>query len=257
MDFTLNYIRTEDDPKSQPVKLGWLIDADKSSVIYPPPERFRLQDVARTHSKSASRCPAMVGLESRYVVVRSPFDLSLEFGRDKDGRPSLRNLLGDKSGVRANKLRELVVVVGEREWRFPDRPTIQVKLPYIFMADEPCYITQVPPFFHYKDSDQWPGTLFAGRFPIDVWPRHLMFAFEWHNIEKPLTIRRGEPMFYAYFEFDNPERNFQLMEIEKTPELSEYLDAISGAVNYVNQSFSLFKDARRIRPETLVNPKKR
>ncbi len=257
MDFTLNYVRSDGDPKSGPVRVGWLIDAEKSSVIYPAPERFRLQETERTHSKSASRCPALVGLESRYVVVRSPFDLNLEFVRDKDGRPSLRNLDGANSSVRSNKLRELVVVVNESEWRFADRPTIQVKLPYIFMTDEPCYITQVPPFFHYKDSHAWPGTLFAGRFPIDVWPRHLMFAFEWHNIEKPLVIKRGEPMFYAYFEFDNPERNFQLVEVEKTEEVVEYLTAISGAVNYVNQSFSLFKDARRIRPQTLVHQKKR
>ncbi len=257
MEISVNYMRDEDDPKSSPVQIGWMIDTEQSSVVYPAPERFRLQDVRRTHAKSASRCPAMVGLESRYVVVYSPFDLSLEFQRDKDGKPVLRNLLGEKSGVRPSRLRDLIIVTNESEWRFPDRPTIQVKLPYIFMADEPCYISQLPPFFHYKDKDHWPGTLFAGRFPIDVWPRHLMWAFEWHNIKKPLTIKRGEPLFYAYFEFDSPERSFQITEIEKTPEVAEYLKAISGAVNYVNQSFSLFKDARRIRPEKLVNPRKR
>ncbi len=257
MEFSVNYTREDDDPKSGPVQVGWLIDAPKAAVIYPEPERFRVQDTRKTHAKSASRCPAMIGLESRYVVVRSPFDISIQFVRDKDGKGGLKNIASDSSAMRSNRLAEILTLVNEREWRFADRPTLQIKLPYIFMADEPCYITQIPPFFHYKDKNHWPGTLFAGRFPIDVWPRHLMWAFEWHNIDKPLIIQRGEPLFYAYFEFDNPERNFQLIEIEKTPEVAEYLSAISGAVNYVNQTFSLFKDARRIRPEKLVQPKKR
>jgi hypothetical protein len=43
-------------------------------------------------------------------------------------------------------------------------------------------------------------------------------------------------------------------ETEVTPELTEYMDMISGAVNYVNQTFSLFEAAEDRRPETLLKP---
>ena len=58
------------------------------------------------------------------------------------------------------------------------------------------------------------------------------------------------------FEADGPERPVQLVEAEKTPELAAYLEHISGAVNYVNQTFSLFKAAEAARPAKLVTPKK-
>jgi len=47
----------------------------------------------------------------------------------------------------------------------------------------------------------------------------------------------------------------QLVEAVKTPELLAYLDKISGVVNYVNQTFGLFKAAEAIRPAKLLVPK--
>ena len=51
--------------------------------------------------------------------------------------------------------------------------------------------------------------------------------------------------------------DFQVVEAVRTPELNEYLDLIAGAVNYVNQTFSLFKAAQERRPSKLVEPVKR
>tara|TARA_R110002124_G_scaffold53122_3_gene152433 strand:+ start:566 stop:784 length:219 start_codon:yes stop_codon:yes gene_type:complete len=50
-------------------------------------------------------------------------------------------------------------------------------------------------------------------------------------------------------------RPISLVEATRTPELDEYMTHISAAVNYVNQSFSLFKDAAKVRPVTLLVPK--
>ena len=257
MEISINYVRPEGDPRGGPVKIGWLLEKDLTSVIYYPPERLRSADVNRAHAKSASRCPAIIALENRYVIVRCPFDLHLGFDRDKNGKPILKNLLGDKSPVRRSKLNNLLSVTTESEWRYPDRPTIQLSLPYLFISDEPVFISQISPFLHYQDTDPLPGTIFGGRFPIDIWPRPLMWAFEWHNIKKPIRLKRGQPLFYCQFELENPERNFQVVEAERTPELASYLEKISSAVNYVNQTFSLFKAAKEVRPETLLKPLKR
>jgi len=185
-----------------PVTVGWFLNQRKGGIIYAPPERVRSVDQNKSHAKSASRCPAVINLESRYFVVRCPFDLNLAFVRDKDGRPGLRNLNGD-------------------------------------------------------NKTPMPGTIFGGRFPINVWPRPLMWAFEWHDTDQPLKINRGDPLFYATFETMPQDRSVVLVEADVTPELTDYMELISGAVNYVNQTFSLFEAAEAQRPKTLVSPKPR
>ena len=46
-----------------------------------------------------------------------------------------------------------------------------------------------------------------------------------------------------------------MVEAEKNAELSSYLEKIGEVVNYVNQTFSLFKAAEAIRPKKLLTPK--
>lgn len=236
-----------------PVQVGWFLNTKKGGVIYFPPERVRSADMNKNHAKSASRCPAVINLESRHFMIRCPFDLNLEFVRDKDGRPAMRNLNGDMSGIRANKMREKLHITAEHEWRYPGVPTLQLELPYVFIADEPVYMNQVGPFMHYQKTP-FPGTIFGGRFPINVWPRPLMWAFEWHDTSKPLKVSRGDPLFYVQFETFPQDRSVVVSETEVTDELNDYMEHISGAVNYVNQTFSLFEAAENARPEKLVVP---
>jgi hypothetical protein len=256
MDLNITYTRDRDDPKSGPIVVGWFRDSDKGGVLFDPPERLASRNMSRTHAKSASRCPAVIQMESRYFVVKCPYDLHIGFTRDDKGRPALVNRAGAASPVRSSKLNDLLVLVSEAEWRYPDRPTIQLKLPYVFIADEVVYMTQLAAFAHYR-KDPLPGTIFGGRFPINLWPRPIMWAFEWHEPEKDLILRRGEPLFYCQFEGDGPDRPVQVIEAEKTPELLRYLDHVSGAVNFVNQTFSLFKAAEAARPEKLLTPRSR
>jgi hypothetical protein len=94
-------------------------------------------------------------MESRYFMVKCPFDIHIGFARDDKGKPVLRNLAGTQSGIRASKL-------GEK--------------------------------LHYT-KDPLPGPIFWGRFPINVWPRPLMWAFKWHEPDKPIKIKRGDLLF--------------------------------------------------------------
>jgi len=257
MRLSVNFENTAGtEPGTGPVTVGWFLAHQKSGIVYYPPERVRGAEKNKSHAKSASRCPAVINLESRYFMVRCPFDLNLAFARDKEGKPGLRNLNGDMSGIRANKLREKIHMTPEHEWRYPGVPTLQLQLPYVFIADEPVYVSQVSPFMHYQ-RDPLPGTIFGGRYPINVWPRPLMCAFEWHYLDKPLKVTRGDPLFYVGFETLPQDRSVVVTEAEVTQELQDYMDLISGAVNYVNQTFSLFEAAEARRPETLVRPVKR
>ncbi|WP_128255114.1 hypothetical protein [Falsirhodobacter deserti] len=255
MQITITHDRPEG-PRSGPVTVGWFLTSDKGAILFDPPERLIQRPPNRGHAKSAARCPAVVQMESRYFVVRCPYDLHLGFAREDKGKAVLVNRMGTASPVRSSKLAEMVTMVNESEWRFPDRPTVQLSLPYCFIADETVYVTQVGTFAHYR-PDPLPGTIFGGRFPIDLWPRPLMWAFEWHDLSTDIVLRRGEPLFYVQFEADGPDRPVQLVEAERTAELSAYLEKISGVVNYVNQTFSLFKAAEAARPPKLVVPKGR
>lgn len=256
MQITLTYDRPEEGPRSGPVTVGWFLAQDKGAVMYDPPERVATRQTNRAHAKSAGRCPAVVNLESRYFLVKCPFDLHLGFGRDDKGRAHLINRLGSAAPVRSSKLSQILTLVNEEEWRFADRPTLQLHLPYCFIADELVYITQLDAFAHYR-KDPLPGTIFGGRFPLNLWPRPLMWAFEWHEPQKDLILRRGDPLFYVQFEAEGPDRPVQMVEAERTPELEAYMEKISGVVNYVNQTFSLIKTAQSLRPDRLLTPKAR
>ena len=254
MEFNVTFERPLDGPEAGPLTVGWFLASDKGAVLYDPPERVQIRPPNRGHAKSAARCPAVVQLESRYFMVKCPFDLHIGFQRDEKGKSVLVNRAGASSPIRSSKLNEVLTLVNEAEWRFPDRPTIQLHLPYCFVADEPVYMSQLAAFAHYR-PDPMPGTIFGGRFPVSIWPRPLMWAFEWHEPAKDLVLRRGEPLFYVQFEGMDPSRAVQLVEAEKTTELTAYLEKLSGVVNYVNQTFSLFKAAEAVRPKKLLVPK--
>ena len=259
MRLTVHFEPPADDSASDggPVTVGWLLNDPRGSVIYGPPSRVRGVDRgAPPPAKSAARCPAILGLESRLFEIKCPFDLALDYVRDDFGRPAVRDRLGNAATLRPERIDELIHWVEEDEWRLPDRPTLQLALPYIFVADEPVYLSQWAPTFHYR-AEPLPGLMLSGRFPINVWPRPLMWGFEWHDTTAPLILRRGEPLFYVQFETTPQHRAIQLVEAERTAELDEYLGMIEGVVSYVGQTFSLFKTAESRRPARLLKPRQR
>ena len=134
MEINLTFERPEEGPKSGPVTIGWFLTQDKGAVMFDPPERVLFRQTNKAHAKSASRCPAVIQLESRYFMVKCPFDIHLGFGRDDKGKPHLINRAGAASPIRANKLGEVMTLVSEpMDYRIAP-PCRCVALPLI--ADE-------------------------------------------------------------------------------------------------------------------------
>lgn len=235
------------------VTVGWTVRAAKAGAIWAPPQPFVRADRKAPSAKSVQHCPAAVEFDRRHFVVPCPFDLSLQFEKLPNGQLQLRDAAGEQSGVRPNALRELAVLHPQAEWRDPARPIIQIVAPYVFVADEQCYVVQTPPYLHYPREPR-PGVQICGRFPIHIWPRPLSWGFEWYDMTKPLVFKRGEPWFYVHFETANPAGRVRLIETEMTPELERYVNSIVDVSNYVNKTFSLFSEAQARRPETLVKP---
>lgn len=241
---------------SRIVDVGWLLDTDQARFVWPEPRRINRGDPPPAHAKAVGYCPAVVDHEGRMFDIPCPIDLKLGFRRDAQGKAALVNLDGDQSSIRTKTLNAMVSLVGQKEWRHPERPILQLITPYIFLSDEPVYMTQLPPVTHYR-ADPLPGTLIAGRLPIHIWPRRMMWAFEWFEPAKPLVLRRGEPWFHIRFETHDPARPVRMFEADMTPELREYLNGMSGVANYVDRTYSLFKVAEERRPATLLKRKVR
>ena len=97
------------------VNVGWLFRHEENSIIYEDPERIRSVATNAQHAKSASRCPAILNLESRYFLIRCPFNIHLGFTRDNKGIARLQNKMDDRSPVRTNQLEKVIKLVSERE----------------------------------------------------------------------------------------------------------------------------------------------
>lgn len=240
---------------SRTYEVGWLFHTEKSSVIWGAPQPIRVESQSQA-VKSVAVCPAVIEFDRRHFVIPCPVDVHIRLSVAPNGQLSITNVLGDKSPVRQGTLGQMLVMMPQNEWRHPQRPVIQMATPYLFVSDDPVYINQFPPFLHFGGAPR-PGVQLCGRFPIDVWPRHIMWALEWHDLSKDLILKRGEPWFYVRFEGGDPSAQVRLFEAEKTEELTSYLDSITDVTNYVNRTFSLMKTARERRPAKLVVPKKR
>jgi hypothetical protein len=240
-------------PRGRLVDVGWLLREAKAGFIWEAPHPVLTKPPRHAHAKSVGYCPAVLDHESRLIEITCPIDARLRFQRDPQGKPVISNALGDSSPIRSSHLGQMVKLVSEREWRHPQRPIVQVITPYLFLADEPVWVMQLPPLHAYQAAP-WPGVLIGGRFPIDVWPRVLMWAFEWHEPAKDLVLKRGEPWFTLRFETQDPARKVRLVPARMTPELLHYLHQLDGVTNYIRGTFGLFDLARSRRPARLLTP---
>ncbi len=244
----------EERGKKRTVTVGWTVRFAQGSAIWSPPKAFSRADPKASSAKSIQVCPAAIDFDRRHYVIPCPIDLTLSFRRDAQGRLHLTDADGEQSAMRPQGRANLLQLQPQAEWRHPERPILQFTAPYVFVADEPCYIVQTPPYLHWF-PEQRPGVQMGGRFPIHIWPRPLAWAFEWYDLSKPLVLKRGDPWFYIHFETENPSARVRLVEQEMTESLTKYLDSIIDVSNYVNKTYGLFGEARRIRPEKLVKAK--
>lgn len=238
------------------VDVGWWLDAHEATFIYDAPYVYRPSYPPPQHPQAVNKCPGILEFEARFVIVNCPYDLHIRLVRNAQGKFEVA-VHGLETSVDVHKLQtEILRLQPPASWRTPDRPVLQIATPYRFIADEPVYLNELPPVFHYPKNAP-PGLVIGGRFPIDVWPRRLMWAFEWHDVTKDLILKRGEPWFCLRFETMDPSRHVRIMEAELTPQLKEFCEGLDQVNNYVGQTFSLFKIARERRPAKLLVRKSR
>lgn len=237
---------------SRTYTVGWLLNTEQGSIIWDTPRPVRMESQS-TDPRSVGQCPSVLDFDRRQYAINCPIDVHLRVKLTASGM-DITNVLADKSPIRSDALQRWIVFQPRHEWRHPERPVLQMLTSYVFVSDDPVYINQYPPILHYS-GDRRPGIQISGRFPIDIWPRAVMWAFEWHDTSKDLILKRGEPLFYVRFEGPDPAAHVRLIEASKTPELDSYMSSIMGVSEVVGQTYSLFKTARERRPAKLLVPK--
>jgi hypothetical protein len=238
------------------VEVGWLVDAEQAGFIYDAPRQYQRKAPTPPSTKAVGYCPAVLDYEARIFEVPCPFDVHLRLGRDDKGNLQLMYPRPHESTSNPQFVAKLVVASQPSEWREPGKPVLQIKTPYRFVADEPVWINQLPPFYHYR-TPPLPGVMIGGRFPIHDWPRILMWAFEWHDVSQDVVLKRGEPWFCVRFETEDPSRQVRLVEAEMTEEFRTYLRGMDAVTQYVSRTFSLFPTARSRRPKQLLTKARR
>ena len=240
--------------RKRTVTVGWAVRAPHAHMIWGPPKPYERALPKPASAKSVQACPAAIDFDRRHFVIPCPVDVSLGFESRANGQITLVDNDGPQSAMRPTGLAEMMTLQPQQEWRHPERPIIQFNAPYIFIADEPCYVVQTPPYLDYFAKPR-PGVQICGRFPIHIWPRPFSWAFEWYDVSQPMILKRGEPWFYVHFETEVPSARVRLVETELSPELEEHISAIMNVTNFVNRTYSMFAEAQRRRPATLVKPK--
>ena len=232
------------------VTIGYVPVALRSSLAFPVPRLLLGTRGGPIGPRAVQACPAVNTFESRTVEILAPFSLRLRCIARDAGNFDF-HLVEDGTRLDEELLQHHVTFMPRQFWRTSGSPVVQIGLPHFFVCDETCYLNQTPAWASEK-SASIPGRLISGRFPTSVWPRTLNLAFEWSDFGADFVMKRGEPVCYATFETERPDRPIRLVPGTLTPELADYRSQLEDVVKYTSGSFELFHDAKSIRPSKLL-----
>ena len=234
------------------VEVGWCIDESDAKFVFPAPESlFRLREKPLSN-RAVQACPAVNEYERSLFVLTNPFDIRLRC--IKNNNQFDLHIVENGTRIDDDLVSRFVFLMAPKIWRSQNYPVIQIRMPYFFLADTPCYMTQMAPYMS-SSIIKWPGTLIGGRLPIHLWPRIMNWAFEWIDLDQDLILRRGDHLCYFQFESEGLNNKYDLFELEYTKELAEYRRGISAVPKYMSNTFSLLEVAKERRPSTLLKRK--
>ena len=231
--------------------VGYCLIDPEAGFAFDPPRTVLSGRSAPLGPRAVQNCPAVNGLERQLVEVPSPIGLRMSL-RVQNGE--LGMAINPKGTiVDPEVLGKVLSVEQPQHWRDPKKPILSLKLPFFFVTDEPCMVSLLPPFLG-AEMRRWPGAMVVGRYPVTDWPKRLTWSIEWEDFNAELLLSQGEPLAYASFEFDNPNKRPKLVEAAMTDTLTEYRSAIDGVHHLTDQIEELWSNARDRRPERLMVP---
>ena len=128
--------------KTEKIKVGWLIDESvKATFIYYEPIRVKQERSIPLSKRAVQACPAINQLERRYFEIKFPFDITL--GYEKKNNNHNLYVLEDKTRIDHELINQFIFLMRPELWRDPNKPTIQIRCPYVFLSDKKVYMNQL------------------------------------------------------------------------------------------------------------------
>ncbi len=238
------------------VDVGWVIDpAREATFIWDAPRKLGHAASSSAHAKSVANCPAVSDHEARLIEITCPIDIKLRFFRDAQGNPSMAAIDGEQSSIRPQQFSQMVMAVhpcGVAPPATSSHPGDDTASFYRGSAglDDPDAGFLSPP----AAASAWHDA--GRRFPIHIWPRELVWAFEWHDVNTDLIIRRGDPWFYLSFRNRGSVGSRQDSGSRDDRAVADLYQRHARGQQLCEPHVFLFKTAAARRPEKLLVPKK-
>lgn len=232
-------------------EVGYCLTDPEAGFAFEPPRTVLSGRSAPLGPRAIQNCPAVNGLERQLVEILSPIGLRMQLKVQNGELGMAINPKGTMADPEA--LGKILSVEPQQTWRDPKKPVLSLQLPFFFVADEPCMISVLPPFLG-AEMRRWPGAMVVERYPVTDWPKSLKWSIEWEDFNAELILRQGEPLAYASFEFDNPNKRPKLVEAAMTDPLAEFRAGLDGVDHLTDQIEELWTNARSRRPERLMVP---
>lgn len=235
-------------PGDIPVDIGWRCCSPQAALAFFPPE-----PLWSPGDDWPDDAPLPQRLARRILQIRAPYNVRIRKTPKSQG-PARFGFVPEPGGLSQagfNGLAEPIVPTAQRK---TDGPTLQMSMNLMMLTEEDCAIHLTAPFMHPSFRD-WPGTLVSGRFPLRSWPRPLNAALEWQQ-EGDWVLKRGSPMAYVWFHFDDPAKVPNVFEAELTPALKRHFAQVDSVSDFARGVSPMFQEAERRRPARLLTPKR-
>ncbi|MEL6480422.1 MAG: hypothetical protein AAFQ75_03140 [Pseudomonadota bacterium] len=232
--------------------VGYCFAEDASAFAFKPP-RLVIEGRQRpAGARAIQNCPAVNNLERQLIELPSPINLRLKLRLRGPGQVELK-VKEKGSFAEPHRLERMLSLAPPATWPHPQRPLVQLRLPYFFVTDEASMASLLPPFFS-ASMRRWPGLMQAERWPLAIWPQDLVWTLEWQDPEAALQLRQGEPIAFLHLEFNRPEKRPELTEAALTPALAEYRAGMDQVEAITDRIEEIWDAAGTRRPARLLTP---
>jgi hypothetical protein len=235
------------------VDVGWRNGSPQAALAFFPPEPIGAGEAEASAQIFPANGPAN-DLIHRIVQVRCPYDITIR-PSPPGVRPVQYYRVPEEGGMSESGFRWLVSPITPSAQRSDATPAVQISLNLIIVTEENCTLNLMPPVFSRRFRDG-PGTVVSGRFPVRSWPRSLNCVLEWQDRDRDWVLRRGDPMVYLMFDFDDPAKRPRMVEAAMTVPLKRHFAQVDNVGSFGRNVGPMFQEAARRRPAPLLKPKR-
>jgi|GEM_PF-3041647 len=230
--------------------VGWFMYDDLGAHMFPAPRPGLEAAPAPLSRKAVQACPSVRDVQARSFDLLSPYNLDIAVERSGEKYRIDLNLA--RSSVALSAARDVVVPNERRRWRHPDRPVLQISVPYCFFSDVDATLTQTAPIGGESLGEN--VAVISGRYAIRNWIRPMSVALEFRRTPARLTVRRNDPLCTLLFDGPTPSASPRLVRARKTEALVAFTAGCAGVTSKISDTASAMARAATVRPKTLLEP---